>query len=313
MKRLLPGIIFTLIFSVHLAGQSTLPNMGLEEWIDSTGFYEEPSGGVWTTANRIVLLNPDIFKETTFKTEDAYAGQYAAKIVTDIALLPPPNDMLLTGTLATGWFDVYALPPTNLKMGVPFTARPVRFKGYYKYFSVEHDSCDIWAILTKWNSVTLQRDTIGDTYLTDTVIVSEYTLFNLPFQYYSEDDPDSISVVFASSAAGDLFLGSVGSTLFVDEISLELSNGTELLLMPEVVVRTYPNPASNIVCFELNAFMKDGKLILLNSQGKSCSSQQFKGKKTNIDLANYPEGIYFYQLFEGNRLINGGSIIRSAK
>ena len=310
MKRILPGIILTLISSLHLAGQSTLPNMGFEEWIDSTGFYEEPAGGVWTTANRIILLNPDVFKVTTFKTEDAYAGQYAAKIVTDIALLPPPNDMLLTGTLATGWFDVYALPPTNLKMGVPFTARPVRFKGYYKYFSVEQDSCDIWAILTKWNPVILQRDTIGDTYLTDTVTVSEYTLFDLPFQYYSEGDPDSISIVFASSAAGDLFLGSVGSTLFVDEISLELSSGAELLLMPEIVVRSYPNPVRDIVYFELNAFIKDGKLVLLDSQGKSCSSQQFKGSKTSIDLANYPEGIYFYQLFEGNRLINSGSVIR---
>ena len=313
MKRLLPGIIFTLIFSLHLAGQTTLPNMGFEEWIDSTGFYEEPTGGVWTTANRIILLNQYVFKVTTFKTEDAYAGQYAAKIVTDIALLPPPNDMLLTGTLATGWFDVYALPPTNLKMGVPFTARPVRFKGYYKYFSVEQDSCDIWAILTKWNPVALQRDTIGDTYLTDTVIVSEYTLFDLPFQYYSEDDPDSISIVFASSAAGDLFLGSVGSTLFIDEISLELSSGAKLLLMPEVMVISYPNPVKDVVSFELSAFIKDGKLVLLDSQGKSCSSQQFKGRKTNIDLVNYPGGIYFYQLFEGNRLINSGSVIKSAK
>ena len=83
--------------------------------------------------------------------------------------------------------------------------------------------------------------------------------------------------------------------------------------MPEVIVRSYPNPVSDIVYFELSAFIKDGKLVLLDSQGKSCGSQQFMGRKTNIDLANYPEGIYFYQLFEGNRLINSGSVIKSAK
>ncbi len=233
-----PTLICSLfmLISHSLVSQYSLPNGDMEEWIIypfSTGYYEEPGGGIWTTANRAVLLNPSIFKITTFKTKDAHLGNYAARIVTDIADMPGPNDIIQTGTLAIGYFDELALPPTNLKDGMPFTGRPDRFKVWYKYLSVNGDSCTMYAILYKWNNFLHKRDTIGYAGLTDNVTVSGYTLLDLPFTYFSVEEPDTLSIIFASSAAGDLFLGQVGSTLYIDDISLEWYIPPEIQSQPQ--------------------------------------------------------------------------------
>jgi hypothetical protein len=163
-KNLLP-LIFLFFMCYQVQGQTTLPNMNLEGWVSVpwvyhdtlTGSYDSVAGGVWVTANRAVLLNPTYFMPTTFKTSDAYNGSWAAKIVTDMT----ENGLLVTGTLATGIFDLYAIPPANLKMGVPFTGRPTHFKTWFKYLPVLHDSCDMWAMLLKWNPQKMARDTIG--------------------------------------------------------------------------------------------------------------------------------------------------------
>lgn len=310
MKRiLLTTILLFAIVSIAVS-QNTLPNTGFEDWEDF-GYYEEPAGGVWTTANRAVLLNPEIFKVTTFKTEDAYAGNYAAMLVTDLADLPGNNDILQSGALATGVFDEMAPPPANLKTGTPFTARPHTFKGYYKYFSVEHDSLDMWAILTKWNSSTSHQDTVGVAWVTDSTIVREYTLFDIPFIYYSEDEPDSIHVVFSPSAAGDLFLGQVGSTLYVDEILLQLVNGIGLTLMPEIQVKTYPNPASDVIHFLLSDRLEMGEVVIYDVNGKELLSRKIRENRAQINISNFIRGTYYYTFLEKGRLINSGTFLVS--
>ncbi len=314
-KVILSLSVFFIVF-IQLSAQTILPNMTLEEWVEfpfSTGSYEEPGGGIWTTANRAVLLNPDIFKITTFKTEDAHQGIYAAKIITDLADLPGPNDILQTGTLATGYFDELALPPTNLKDGVPFNGRPYRFKGYYKYFSVNHDSCDIYSLLYKWNSSKQRRDTIAYAWLTDTVRVTTWTQFDIPYHYYSEGEPDTISIIFAPSAAGDLFEGQVGSTLYIDDISLEFENGIEMMLMSEVVSKAYPNPVTDVVTIELTEEIGEGYVILHSFQGKECLRKGFTGNIATIHVAGFPPGYYYYQIVDTRSIVSGGTFIVSER
>lgn len=305
MRRVLLTFFFVVIF-ICLNAQNSLPNQGFEEWTNYE-YYEEPSGGVWTTANKAILLNPEVFKATTFKTTDAYAGTYAVRMVTDAANTTPP--LLLTGTLATGVFDELALPPNNLYTGTPFTARPESFKLYYKYFSIEHDSCDIWAISHRWNSETEQRDTIGVAWITDSTRVSEYTLLSIPFDYWSEELPDSISVVFASSAAGDLFAGQIGSTLYVDQISFEMSNGIDISFLPEIQVLISPNPVSERITFELSEPLNTGELSVYDINGKLISKQKMNGLKATYNVADLQRGIYYYQIFDHATFVNGGSFI----
>ena len=285
--------------------------MNLEEWVNfpfSTGYYEEPGGGIWTTANRAVLLNPAIFKITTFKSEDAYEGNYSARIVTDVAELPG-NDILQTGTLATGYFDELALPPSNLKDGIPFNGHPYRFKGYFKYLSVNHDSCDVYSLLYKWNPWKNRRDTIAYAWKTDTIRVTEWTQFDIPYHYFSDEEPDTISIIFAPSAAGDLFEGQIGSTLYVDDISLEFENSIEWKLMSEVVSKAYPNPASDRLSIEVSAEIRQGRVVIYSIDGTECTRQGFSGSETIIDVTRLSPGYYQYQIIDNRTILSGGSFI----
>jgi hypothetical protein len=307
---------FFLLVSYTLISQNPVPNPGMEEWtydqVTDSVSYEEPSG-VWTTANRASRLNPKVFPVTTFKTDDAHSGNYAARIITALADLPGTNDIIMSGTVAIGDFNELAPPPNNLLDGMPFTDRPARFKAWYKYLSVQHDSCDMYAILYKWNPEKNHRDTIGFAWRTDTVIVRDYTLLDLPFEYFMEEDPDTISIIFAPSAAGDLFEGQKGSMLFVDDISLELSNGTELLLMSEIQSKAYPNPASEFITIEVSDHVKDGMVLIQTLQGKEAGSARFSGNHVTVSTEGYPNGIYTYQLIRENQIISSGRFVVSGK
>jgi len=185
----------------------------------------------------------------------------------------------------------------------------MNFTGYYKYTSVNNDSFDIYAILTKWNPGNDKRDIVGAAMFQDSNSVISYTKFDLSFQYFTQDTPDTISVVFASSAAGDLFLGNVGTTLYIDEIALELPVGIKLLLMPEVNVNVYPNPAISIIKFEIDRKISCGKLVLINSEGKSIMVKTIKDNNISVDVKNFAKGLYYYKLLKYNNLVNSGSFI----
>ena len=104
--------------------------------------------------------------------------------------------------------------------GVPYKSQPNRFQGYYKYFGVGGDSCEIRTTLSRWNVAEHKKDIVGQVVFRTTDEISEYTYFDLEIEYYMAGNPDSIDMVFAASAGGELFVGGIGSTLFVDDFKL---------------------------------------------------------------------------------------------
>lgn len=194
-----------------------LPNMDMEEWISYPNYENPAPEGVWASANKVVDLNPDIYPVLLFKTDDAFSGNYAAKAVTNIAVGMP----LLTGSVSTGLFDVNLDNPLkSMIIGVPYKSRPTKFQGYYKYIGVDGDSCEIRTSLTKWNPNTKMQDKIGEAIFRTTDLVDEYTFFDLTFEYWSTEEPDTIDMVFAASAGGETFQGQVGSTIYADDFTL---------------------------------------------------------------------------------------------
>lgn len=129
---------------------------------------------------------------------------------------------MVTGTVATGIFEPDLQNQLeSLKQGVPFSGKPTAFKGYFKYLPKENDSCDVYAELTRWNPVSLERDTIAEAVLIENdVAVESWTEFYLPFTYFSAEEPDTLTIIFASSAEGDSFIGAEGIAIYVDDISL---------------------------------------------------------------------------------------------
>ena len=206
------------VVEVITGNNDQLPNMDFEYWTEYTN-YEEPSPhGIWATPNKLVDLLPEFYPSVALKTTDASSGNYAVRVITDSVQGLP----LLSGTLASGVFEVnLGNPSKSLTRGVPYFSKPSKFQGYYKYFPVDGDSCHVYAQLSYWDESQAKRVLVGEARLSNNIMeVDEYTFFDIPFEYYNSMQPDSLSMVFVSSAGGEQFVGGVGSTLFVDDVSL---------------------------------------------------------------------------------------------
>ncbi len=160
---------------------------------------------------------------------------------------------IAAGNLFLGEFDMSKATTETLKstrFGLPFTKRPAKYTGYYKYTAGDtykdkdgnvvpgkKDVGSIYAVLYRnhdaaGNEVML----FGDDVQTNPNIVAiakvkdlhettEWTAFEVPFEYSKEVDEQllenrgySLTVVFSASVDGDLFIGAIGSTLCVDKV-----------------------------------------------------------------------------------------------
>ena len=169
------------------------------------------------------------------------------------------NMRLAAGNHFIGTFDVTnalkdALAAT--RFGLPFAHKPRLLRGFYRYTpgaTVQSrngqpipeavDECDIYAVF--YRNVDAQGNQIqldGSNITSSPEIVAmaridrstidrrgtEWVPFSLPFVYQQEvTDEDirqkrcSITIVFSSSQDGGNFIGAIGSTLWIDEVTLE--------------------------------------------------------------------------------------------
>jgi hypothetical protein len=296
--------VFVLIHS-FISGQSTLPNGSLEQWRRSANNrYDEPSDGVWATPNRALdfALPGNIPVAPVQKVDDAQDGQWAVLLHTSQIF-----GILMPGTLFAGKFNLSVSNPdpvAAIQLGTPFTFRPSSFHGYFKYKPVLGDSCLMYALLTRYNTQTANTDTIGIAEQTITREVAEYEPFDLPFEYRSTDLPDSIRVVFTSSANGNNLKGQPGSRMWVDNVALLAPNGTKKLLMPEAVIHWGPNPASNAISFISDRDLKDVVIRMHSMDGHLVSTRKIPFFRSGVlNLPNLLPGKYCMSIYEGNRLV----------
>jgi hypothetical protein len=297
MGFILLSLLLIPVACMNTSAQTAVPEGGFDNWsLSSSTLYEEPTGGWWTTLNSLVQLGA---AATVTKTTDSYSGTYAAKLETK-----QWGSFMITGLLASGKF--ISTSPFVVQ-GKPFTDKPSRFKGYYKYSQVLDDSAGIYCMLTRYNTSTGKRDTIADAKTAVLTSVTSYTLFDLPFKYYiAGAEPDSIDIVFCSSS-GDS--NRVGSTLYIDDISLDYTNGIQECLMPELKVNVYPNPASDQlhVIFESDE-VKNISCMIFSLDGKQCYSFVPGQKENSIDVRNFASGRYFLNTYINRILVSTNKI-----
>jgi len=202
--------------------------------------------------------NPEDFP--TMIAEDGYKGR-CLKLVTmstgDFG--KTYNKPIAAGNLFMGHFltDLMLRQPLqSTKMGVPFTAVPVRMTGYYKYRRGEVftggdgkiiegrvDEPHIYGVLYRnkdEQGQAVQLD--GGNVLTSPYVVRKAVVASLPpteewqrFEMFFEGDTPidraelsnlgyNLAIVFCASKGGDLFEGAIGSTLWVDEVQLSLED-----------------------------------------------------------------------------------------
>ncbi len=306
MKSGLSVIFFIFVFwGFEATGQNTLPNGSLEQWRRSANNrYDEPSDGIWATPNKALdfALPGNIPVAPVQKVDDAQDGQWAVLLYTSQIF-----GILMPGTLFTGKFNLSVSNPdpvSAIQLGTPFDFRPSSFTGYFKYKPVLGDSCLMYALLTRHNAQSGSTDTVG---IAEQIIrqeVPEYTSFDLPFEYRSTDKPDSIRVVFTSSANGNNLKGQTGSRMWVDNVALLAPNGTVQLLMPEVRLSLGPNPTSRRISLSSDQPLRKVQIQMHNLAGDRVSEFEFPFFHAHdLELQDLTPGLYFLRLISENRLV----------
>ncbi len=303
MKTFTLFILSCLLTSI-LYAQTPIHNGEMEEWRTING-YEEPLGPngdtlYWAHLNRLSLLS-GLAPTTLFKeSNDVWEGDYAVRLTSgNLALLP------IGAILCTGVFEPDIDDLTNsIKLGQPFADKPSKFSGYYQYLPEGDDACAITAQLTKYNTALGQRDTIAEANFTTEETIDSYTLFDLEFEYYSEDTPDTIVVVFTPSLYANELIAFAGSTLYIDGVNLSYED-VAIPMMPEKRLNLYPNPANQILYLDFDEAVE---IRLFSSDGSLVKQAQLSPIQNQLDTSNLPSGVYLYQLFQEDELLDGGKI-----
>jgi len=205
MKNL---IVFFLIaslpcFTAFTYSQEQVPNGGLEIWTNN-----KPQS--WNTSNDLTNL-PFVGYLSVNRSNDAYEGEYAARITTGTLI-----GNLVPGFLTIGVLNVNIENPeqSGITGGHPFNSRPLLMRGHYKYSTPGEDIGLGALLLSKFNSETGKRDTIaaGGWFFPPQ---DEYVEFSMPILYLENETPDTLNVLFISSNFENI---THGSELFVDAL-----------------------------------------------------------------------------------------------
>ncbi|MBO9698846.1 MAG: PCMD domain-containing protein [Sporocytophaga sp.] len=288
MKYIYTFII--LLASTSLFAQQQFSNSDFENWTNhpaSAPFTPYDQVDDWASGNDLLQLATGV-QPPTEKTTDAQHGTYAVKLTSRKAF-----GQLASGNLFLGTFKLNLVEfVKSAKFGIPYTDKPSAFNVYYKYTPVSGDSCSIAIYLFKWNTVSKSRDTVGVGYFQTNQTVSSYTLLTVPVEYKSEATPDSATMTFASSAGGKDLKGQEGSTLFIDNLSLDFTTLSTTSPLANIGTALFPNPAKDEVKIN-NAPFASGTLYFYNNQGVLVSTKTWNDTSSpSFNVSDLAPGYY---------------------
>ena len=197
----------------------------------------------------------------TLPDDNGYEGKCVKLMTRDAGPFGRPlKKPIAAGNLFLGKFDIDQVttnPLASTQMGIraPFNEEPIKVTGYYKYRPGEEfineegkvqpgvvDQGHIYAVVYRnqdvnGNAVMLD----GGNVLSSPYIVKKAEMKQLPpadewtpFEMFFEGDRlerqtldnrgYNLALVFTSSKEGARFLGAIGSTLYVDKVSITLEN-----------------------------------------------------------------------------------------
>lgn len=299
MKNLLLWLIMYCL-PLHSLIAQDLPNTGFEIWEQQAGgLYSQPQG--WSTLNILALIGSP---QTATQTTDAASGTYAARLETKTFF-----GNLIAGLLYLGNFDI-AQGVNGLQPGVPFSGgRPNKFTGTYKYLPVNGDSAVVFAQLWHYNTQTNKRDTVAEAATSILNTASTYTNFELDFNYFSTEQPDSVYIVLISSGGGQNGQGQNGSTLFIDNVAFQYNTGTVPLFGSNLnQIQVYPTPTQNQLTIQLPAPLQQGSFELYNLQQQLVLKSTLAQAQTTLYLQNLPSGIYTYRINAAGMVVKKGRV-----
>lgn len=314
MKKLLCVIIT--FFAIHAGiAQSVLPNGDFENWTEvgiAPNQVWQLDGNFWGTLNELKQLPPPAGPATVFRTDTAQSGQYAARMTSALMVYIPLN-IFIPGMLGTTQLD---MAHATIHLGKPCPAcKPERFKGYYMFKPVGGDSCTVLLVVSRWNTGTHSRDTIGYIRHDFKDAVDTYTAFDFPVNYLNPGlVPDSLTILLVSSGGFSVTnlmggAGQVGSTMWADAVTVDYPAGIQQILGKDVSVNTFPNPVTNLLNVELGNKLNEGIMEVYDVNARHIGTFPLKDLKNAIPVGFLSNGNYFYKILDGKYFLNSGSFI----
>jgi hypothetical protein len=266
------NILFIVLFFIGTAyfGQSGVGNLDFESW-SSSG----PTGFTFNSGVTQQTLNPQ-------------SGNRFARITSNGVTFPgiPEGYLSINGN------------GTNVLAGMPYTNTPVSVSGYIRTNMLSTDTFIISGHLRK-NLSTF----VGIFRYEITQVQSNWTLINIPINYSSSDNPDTLQLSFIVNKG---FISgkapcSNGSYLEIDNFKLVVNTTTTTTDINEIMlsnVMVYPNPIINSITIQGVDYEKgrvfdySGKLI-----------KEFTYSEKEIDTSTFVSGIYLLQLFDNKKQV----------
>ncbi|MEA4841385.1 MAG: T9SS type A sorting domain-containing protein [Bacteroidales bacterium] len=177
-------------------------NGGFEDWNSIN--YEYPENYPYNSNAESVSRNKPC--ANLFKTNDAYHGNYAVKLVTTSS-----NDEVTFGNFLNA--NPNDDDPSTWAGGIPISEKPIGIKGHFKYNVEAGDTALVIVTFSK------AGHNIGSYFLPLSGVHNTYTPFELTFSPALTETPDSMILGFASSWAIKE-VGLAGSELFIDSVAL---------------------------------------------------------------------------------------------
>ncbi len=227
------------------AGTATIGNLSFDNWyMNGKAWMPNASASdhVWDTANPGTA---SLGYVPTAPEETNVVSGKAARLETQLASVLGIKK-LAAGNIYTGKFGKVAGVGAELTWGVPFNARPLALRGYWKYAPATIDRAEspytnmkgqtdigqVQFFLTDWSSpflistsnkqfVDFNSEAIiarGEIHTNETH--SGYVQFTIPLVYRDNRIPTYAVISGAASMYGDYFTGGVGSVLLLDEFEL---------------------------------------------------------------------------------------------
>jgi hypothetical protein len=279
--------IFTTLCAVALinsAAFSQIPNNSFENWT-SHGTYSTPDG--WGTLNNTTAMT-SVFTATA--GTPGTAGNSYLKL-TSMAVGP----LVANGIAVSGVLDSVTRTP---KSGFAYSGQPQSLTGKWQHMIYGTSQGSVSATLTKWNSMTNQREVIATATKTLTGMAMSWASFSIPFVYTSANLPDSCIIFLQASGTTP----TANDYLWVDELAFTgsvagINENTSAIQS----FTSFPNPSNELIHFQFTSTEQtSAKATIITLDGQIISSEKVAieiGENNLVkSVSQLAKGIYFYQL-----------------
>jgi hypothetical protein len=308
------------LFSALHAQPYQFPDSDFEnKWVEKKDFdnkpYLEYQTDFFYTLNSLrALENKPLADLTAFREEmNVQSGKYCIRLTSGIVSVGEGFVFLpgMVGTINEEFVKEFLGSGGNVTITKFWeNSTPHALEGWYKYKPEKGDSAliDIGMYNTLTEAACIEKLIIKETN------IEEWKHFSIeiPEQYWNQYFYYIRTLFVASAGVNfehlDQCKGQKGSTLWVDNISLRYTNEISQNLTSSLKANAFPNPAHEIVNFELNENFA-GKIVVHDLTGRIFMEDKIDGTECQFNITHLSAGNYIYRIMDENTIFAQGKFV----